>query len=145
MIRPQKVSLYISSVLLLVTGVVLIATLGFAGNTNSTFAVPAGPMPASTSEKPIVTFIELGSAKCIPCKAMKKVMAELEVEYPNDLKIIFHDVWTDAGRPMGDKYGIRSIPTQVFLDANGKEFFRHEGFFPKNEIVEMLKKRKVSH
>jgi thioredoxin 1 len=32
------------------------------------------------------------------------------------------------------KYGIDLIPTQVFLDANGKELMRHQGFYPEEEI-----------
>ena len=34
-----------------------------------------------------------------------------------------------------EKYGIQSIPTQIFFDASGKERFRHEGFFSKEEIL----------
>jgi thioredoxin 1 len=30
------------------------------------------------------------------------------------------------------------MPTQVFLDKDGKEFFRHEGFYPKADIEKML-------
>jgi thioredoxin 1 len=87
-----------------------------------------------------ITFIELGSKNCIPCKMMQKVMAEIEQEYGDQVKIIFYDVWTEEGRPFGEKYGIRGIPTQVFLDKNGKEYSRHIGFFPKEELVKVLEK-----
>lgn len=93
---------------------------------------------------PKVTFVELGSVNCIPCKAMKVVMDSLEKKYPHDLEIVFHDVWTSEGRPAGQKYGIRSIPTQVFLDANGQEFFRHEGYFPYEEVEKVLAQKLVS-
>jgi len=33
------------------------------------------------------------------------------------------------------------LPTQVFLDENGKEFFRHEGFFPKEELMKIVDKQ----
>ena len=90
--------------------------------------------------KPIVTFVELGSVKCIPCKMMKPVMDEVEKEYKNQVKVIFHDIWTKAGKKEGSKFKIRVIPTQVFLDKNGKEYFRHEGFFAKKELIKVLKK-----
>ena len=93
--------------------------------------------------KPVVTFVELGSVNCIPCKAMQPIMAEIEKEYPNQVKVVFHDVWTAEGRPFGEQYKIRAIPTQIFLDKDGKEYFRHEGFFPKKEIVKILKKKGV--
>lgn len=95
-------------------------------------------------EGPKVTFVELGSVNCIPCKAMKKVMDSLEVKYPQDLRIVFHDVWTEAGKPAAREYGIRSIPTQVFLDAKGVEYFRHEGYFPMAELEKILKQKQVS-
>jgi len=38
------------------------------------------------------------------------------------------------------KYGIRGIPTQIFYDKDGKETFRHSGFFDKKSIVEQLVK-----
>jgi thioredoxin 1 len=91
----------------------------------------------------LVTFVELGSVNCIPCKMMQPVLAEIEKEYGKQVKVIFHDVWTPEGRPFGKQYQIRAIPTQVFLDKNGKEYFRHMGFFPKEEIVKVLKKQGV--
>jgi len=97
-----------------------------------------------TESGPKVTFVELGSVNCIPCKAMRKVMDSLEVKYPKDLKIIFHDVWTDAGKPAAQKFGIRMIPTQVFLDAKGVEYFRHEGYFPMVELEKVLKQKQVN-
>ena len=90
-----------------------------------------------------VTFIELGSVNCIPCKMMKPVMEEVEKEYGDQVKVVFHDVWTEEGKPYAQQYGIRAIPTQVFLDKDGKEFYRHMGFFAKEELVKILKMKGV--
>ena len=90
-----------------------------------------------------VTFIELGSVKCIPCQKMQTVMKLVEQKYGDQVKIIFYDVWTPEGKPYGDKYGIQSIPTQVFLDQNGNEFSRHEGYFPEEELVKVLNTKGV--
>jgi thioredoxin 1 len=90
-----------------------------------------------------VTFIELGSVKCIPCQQMQAVMKSIETKYSNEVKIDFHDVWTDAGKPFGIKYGIEAIPTQIFLDETGKEYYRHTGFFPEEELVKILKMKGV--
>lgn len=95
---------------------------------------------AQTKEWKTVTFIELGSVHCIPCKAMQPIMDELRAKYPDQVEVVFYDVWTAEGRPYGSKFGIRVIPTQVFLDAEGREFFRHEGFFPMEELVQVLAK-----
>jgi len=88
--------------------------------------------------KPKVTFIELGSVNCIPCKQMQPVMKAIESKYGSQVKVIFYDVWTKEQRQYADKYGIKLIPTQVFLDANGKEFHRHEGFYPEADIDKIL-------
>lgn len=87
-----------------------------------------------------VTFVELGSVNCIPCKMMQPVMADIEKEYGTQVKVIFYDVWTKEGQPYSEKYKILVIPTQVFLDKDGKEFFRHQGFFPKEDIIKVLEK-----
>ena len=41
------------------------------------------------------------------------------------------------------KYGIKSIPTQVFLNETGKEYYRHVGFFPEEELVKVLQMKGV--
>jgi thioredoxin 1 len=86
-----------------------------------------------------VTFVEIGSVNCIPCRAMQPIMKAVEEEYKGQVKIVFHDVWTEKGKMDAAKYNIRVIPTQVFLDRDGKEYFRHEGYFPKAEVVRVLK------
>jgi len=100
-----------------------------------------------TSKKEVVkykvTFIELGSVRCIPCQKMQSVMKSIEKKYASQVKVVFHDVWTPEGKPFGEKYGIEQIPTQVFLDENGKEFSRHVGFFPEEELTEVLKTKGV--
>ncbi|PKN74494.1 MAG: thioredoxin [Candidatus Cloacimonetes bacterium HGW-Cloacimonetes-2] len=83
-----------------------------------------------------VTFLELGAESCIPCKMMQPVLREIAAIYPGVVDVIFHDLYKN--RSVGQQYGVRVMPTQIFLDAQGKEFYRHEGFFPKDEIVSML-------
>ncbi len=92
-------------------------------------------------KKPLVTFVELGSVKCIPCRKMQPVMESVGKKYGDQITILFHDVWKPDQRHYAEKYGIRIIPTQVFLDREGKEFHRHEGFYPEAEIDKLLQKR----
>ena len=56
------------------------------------------------------------------------------------MNVVFHDVWTDVGQPYAKQFGIRVIPAQVFLDKNEKEYFRHEGFFPSDQLFLILEK-----
>ena len=89
--------------------------------------------------KPKVTFVELGSVNCIPCKQMQPIMKSVEEKYGEQIKVVFYDVWKSDQKKYAQQYGIKLIPTQVFLDENGKEFFRHEGFYPESEIDKLLK------
>lgn len=77
--------------------------------------------------------VDLGSDKCVPCKLMAPILAELKKEYDGRFDVVFIDV---AKNPGAEKsFNIRLIPTQIFLAADGKELFRHEGFFAKEEIL----------
>jgi len=100
---------------------------------------------AGTSDSVKVTFIELGSVNCVPCRMMQPVMEKLEKNFPNHLEVLFYDVWTKEEASYAREYSIQVIPTQVFLDASGKEFYRHAGFFPYDEIVEILKQKGVEN
>ena len=88
-----------------------------------------------------VTFVELGSVNCVPCKQMQPVMKAIEEKYGDQVDVIFYDVWTQEQKPYAQKYGIKIIPTQVFLDETGKEFHRHEGFYPEGEIDKILQSK----
>ena len=96
---------------------------------------------SATVANPLMTFVELGSVNCIPCKAMQKVMKAVEEKYGSQLKIVFYDVWKQEQAHYAEEYKIRLIPTQIFLDANGKELMRHEGYFPEKEIDAFLQSK----
>ena len=88
-----------------------------------------------------VTFIELGADRCIPCKAMQPVMREIAQEYKGTIQVVFYDVWKTP--EYAKSYGVQLIPTQVFIDKNGEEIFRHVGFYAKDEIIKMLKEKRI--
>lgn len=92
-------------------------------------------------KKAKVTFVELGSVNCVPCKQMQPVMRAIEQKYGDQIKVIFYDVWQADQKKYAKEYGISLIPTQVFLDENGKEFHRHQGFYPETEIDKVLQSK----
>jgi thioredoxin 1 len=83
--------------------------------------------------KKLPRLVDLGADKCIPCKMMAPILEELKSEYKGKLEVVFIDVWKNPQE--SPKYKIRVIPTQIFFDADGKELFRHEGFFSKEDIL----------
>lgn len=87
-------------------------------------------------------FLELGADQCVPCKMMQPVLEELHREYSGQLQVEFIDVWKDPKQ--SQQYAISSIPTQIIFDAQGKEMFRHIGFFPKDQILKKFEELGMS-
>jgi len=86
----------------------------------------------------MVTLVDLGAKKCIPCKMMAPILEELEKEFQGRAAVLFIDVWENPNAT--EQFGLRVIPTQIFYDAQGKEQFRHEGFLDKKTIVHIFQK-----
>lgn len=128
------------------TTIILLFSLSYLGCTQNTSqnTKTESAEEVTTTEKYKVTFIELGSVRCIPCQKMQPVLNSIEEKYGDQVKVVFHDVWTPEGKPFANKYNIEAIPTQVFLDEKGEEFFRHEGFFEEADLVKVLKTKGVS-
>jgi thioredoxin 1 len=88
---------------------------------------------AGDAKPSLPRLVDLGADKCIPCKMMAPILAELAQEYAGQLDVVFIDVWKK--REEAPRYGIQVIPTQIFYGADGKELFRHLGFFAKKDIL----------
>jgi thioredoxin 1 len=76
--------------------------------------------------------VELGSTSCQSCKAMHEELALLREECSGSIAVEEIDVWRDE--EAGRRYGVNVIPTQVFLDAEGRELDRHTGFLARADI-----------
>lgn len=121
----------ISSVLISL-GILLVSSC-----TQADTSVDSALSSAKTEGK--VVMLELGSVGCIPCEQMKPVMQKLRDTYKNKLEVIFIDVRQD--KKTARRFNTRAIPTQVFLDKEGKEFHRHLGYYAYEEIGPVLKKQ----
>ena len=78
-------------------------------------------------------FVDIGTTTCAPCKAMLRVMEELEQQYPGALRIEFVNVKDDPDNAA--QYGVKVIPTQIFYSPEGKELYRHTGVFPTRDVA----------
>lgn len=119
---------------MLLTGILfLITSSAFAADSSD---IPPVPTPD------MVTMVDLGAHKCIPCKMMAPIIEKLQKEYADRASIIFIDVWEH--KEQAQRFGIRGIPTQIFYDKQGKEVGRHVGFLDKKSIMDMFEKLGVS-
>jgi thioredoxin 1 len=134
----KDIVLRVKKAIRLTASIGFISTLALAIFSSLSYSgEPASAVP-EVPTKGMVTMVDIGAKKCIPCKMMAPIMEELEKEYKGKAAIIFIDVWADPSQ--GRKFSIRSIPTQIFYDREGKEVMRHEGFFEKKAIVAELEK-----
>lgn len=139
-----------STRIIIALAVVVVAVLAFiAKESKSTSpAVPVGvdtmaattdssganatTTPAAAKTK-LPRLVDLGASKCIPCKMMKPILDDLMANYTDHFTTEFIDVWENPNA--GKQYGVEMIPTQIFYDAEGKELFRHVGFYGKEDIL----------
>ena len=103
-------------------------------------AEESSPVP-EVPVKNMVTMVDLGAGKCIPCKMMAPIIKSLQEEYVGKAAIVFIDVWKHPEQ--NRRFNAYTIPTQVFYNKNGDEIYRHEGFFGKDSILAILKKAGV--
>jgi thioredoxin 1 len=94
---------------------------------------------ARSSGKP--TMIEFGATGCVPCDMMQPILESLRKKFPDTLNVEF--VHVNEKQVLAGRFGIQSIPVQVFFDKNGTEVFRHTGFFAEKEVLAQLQKMGV--
>jgi len=99
-------------------------------------------VPPEIPVKDMVTMVDLGAKSCIPCKMMAPILEKLEKDYKGKAAILFIDVWKDPDQ--AKRFGIQTIPTQIFYDKQGKEVLRHSGFMSEEAIAAQLKKMGVN-
>jgi thioredoxin 1 len=119
----------IKSFLYIFIGIILLSTGLYAQGFSS---IPA---------KGMVTMVDLGAKKCIPCKMMAPIMEKMEKTYEGKAHIIFIDVWEN--RDQAPRFKIRAIPTQIFFDEKGEEVYRHVGFLDEKSIINQMTKMGV--
>lgn len=83
--------------------------------------------------KGLPALIDVGAGTCIPCKLMAPILEELKENLQGKIIVQFLDL--NKYPAVAKEYQIRVMPTQIFYDATGKERFRHEGFFSKEDIL----------
>jgi thioredoxin 1 len=82
---------------------------------------------------PLPKLLDLGAGRCVPCKLMAPILEELKQDYAGTMEVEFIDVWEN--REAAESFGVETIPTQIFFDAEGRELFRHTGFYGREDIL----------
>lgn len=86
--------------------------------------------------KKVPVLLEFGRGWCKPCKYMKPILDDVAKMYAG--RAIVTTVDMDANANLVRSFGIRMMPTQVFLMPDGKEFFRNEGTLEREQIAKVF-------
>ncbi len=86
-----------------------------------------------------LSLIELGGEGCKPCIRMDTVLLELGQIYKSKVNIRTFRVTNEKGKTIAKYFGINTIPTQIIIDKNGVEIFRHTGFLSTDELDDLIK------
>jgi thioredoxin 1 len=73
---------------------------------------------------------------------MKPILDDMGAAYAG--KAIVTTVDMDVNKDLVRSYGIRMMPTQVFIAPDGKEFFRNEGTLERDHIMQVFTKMGVA-
>jgi thioredoxin 1 len=133
---PLKIAIVAALAVTVVAAIILKQDRSKAPVETNAAAVTAGTNTAAgdaVATAKLPKLLDLGAGKCVPCKMMKPILDDLKTNHADSFITEFIDVWEnpDAGK----QYGIEMIPTQIFYDAEGKELFRHAGFYSKDDIL----------
>jgi thioredoxin 1 len=120
--------------------IAIAAVIGMSiGQSASTAAEPAAATKPAVARTGVPKLIDLGSKECIPCKLMAPILEEMKKDLAGKLQVEFTDVGLKENLPLAKQYGVKLIPTQVFLDADGKELWRHEGYISRYGILDKFR------
>ena len=82
------------------------------------------------------TLAIFSAASCCGPDKMIPIRDALLKKYDTKINIVYIEPRQE--QILAARYGIRAIPTQIFYDKTGKEFFRHSGFFSEKDIIGKL-------
>lgn len=95
-----------------------------------------------TPQKPRPAILEFGREYCPMCEHMAKVLQQLSAKYGDQVEVRILN-YSEADEHFSKQYKVVFVPTQVFLDASGKEVFRQTGVFTQDELAKKLKELKM--
>jgi thioredoxin 1 len=100
------------------------------------------PVLTQAATAPIVQpkILEFDRKLCPVCQASERVILAVKDRYPGQFGV--EKLYIDEADSLFRRYKVAIVPTQVFLDAAGKEVGRHEGVFEPEALIQKLRELK---
>lgn len=86
------------------------------------------------------TLMTFTSTMCMDCQKMKTILNELETSYQSKINFVSLNA-LDKNRKTQNyvkKHNVVLVPTMIFLDENGNETNKIEGYIPKEELIKEI-------
>lgn len=141
--NPNSALIVPRSAFVAVLGLMLASISTSCGLSNGSVAVrQSGSSPAGTPAAApkmlkqgikLPRLVDMGASMCIPCKMMIPILDTIRSDHGGQLDVVYIDIFEQPEKK--DEYNVQLVPTQLFIDPEGKELFRHEGFFTRDEIL----------
>ncbi len=91
--------------------------------------------------KRVPILLEFGRGWCKPCKYMKPILDDMAKAYSGRALVMTVDM--DVNADLVRQFGIRMMPTQVFMSPDGKVYKRNEGVLEREQIMQVFAKMGV--
>ena len=113
--------------------ILMIALLGWM------WLSPVLPVLAQATTPPNVLpkILEFDRKLCPICQASERILLAVKDKYPGRFRV--EKLYMDEADYLFRQYKVAIVPTQVFLDAAGREVGRHEGVFKPDALIQELR------
>lgn len=116
----------------LVAVVALVVAKGYVGRDAPEGVPESGGLPR---------LLEVGAKGCDACNHMEPIIAVLTGELKGKVEVVVVNVIEDPAAI--DRYRLKTIPVQVFEDAQGKELWRNTGTMERGAILAKLRELRM--
>jgi thioredoxin 1 len=100
---------------------------------------PGPPVLAQVTTPPQVLpkILEFDRKLCPVCQASERVILAVKDRYPGQFEV--KKLYIDEEDAVFRRYKVAIVPTQVFVDAAGREVARHEGVYQPEALIQKLR------